>query len=135
MRRAIFSLLALSACGKDTKDQTDSTAIFEVEFADCTMDFPDQPWSDVKPVESVGGIPSALDKLDFSELADPIDVSGLLPLYLGFVAFALDIAPEDIDGTLSHEEILAAGDLGRVVLGAFLKGKEDDLVRLVLFDK
>jgi hypothetical protein len=127
VRTAIFSLLALTACAKDATDQTDSNPVVEVEFADCTMEFPDQPWSDVKPTESRGGIPAALDKLDFSELADPVDVSNLLPLYLGFVAFALEIAPEDIDGTLSHEEILAAGDLGRVVLGAFLKGKDDAL--------
>ena len=77
-------MLALSACNKDTSDQTDSTPEFEVEFADCTMDFPELPWSDVKPTESRGGIPAAFDKLDFSELADPIDVSDLLPLYLGF---------------------------------------------------
>jgi hypothetical protein len=130
MSRVVLSLLVLSACGKDSQDSQDSTDSVptpEVEFVDCSMDLPVLPWGDVKPTEAQGGIPEALDALDFTELADPIDVSELLPLYLGLVAYALEIAPEDLGDTLSHEEILAAGDLGRVVLGSFLKGQNDPL--------
>ena len=118
----------LGACGKESLPEGDSGDTQpQIELADCTSDLPEIPWGDNKPVEANSGIPAALDELDFSLLADPIDVTGLPSLYLGFVAYALEIPPEDIGTSLSHEQILQAGDLGRVVLGAFLKGENDAL--------
>jgi len=127
-RSLIFAALAFSACGKDSGDSSDSAdSSPEVELVDCDMELPELPWGDSKPVEANGGIPQALDALDFSQLPDPVDVSALPSLYLGFVAYALDIPPENITDSLTHAQILEAGDLGRVVLGAFLKGQDDAL--------
>jgi hypothetical protein len=126
-------LLILAACAPETnKDNSTDTVdtgpqTSTVELANCDTPLPALDWGDSGPIEALDGIDEELAGMDFSALPDPIDVSQLLPLYLGFVAYALEIPPHEIGTTITHQQAEDAGDLGRVVLGSLLLGQDSTL--------
>jgi hypothetical protein len=116
----------LGAClgAKDTPD-TQDTAPQAQFIQDCTTAVGGADWDENGPFESIGGVEAELANLDLASLPDTLDISEVLALYRGYIAYALDIPPADLGDTLERDDILAKGDLGRGVAGALLQG--DDL--------
>ena len=114
---------ALLACPgpKDTPD-TQDTAPQARFIQDCTTAVGGADWDDNGPFESIGGVEDDLAALDLASLPDSIDISEMLALYRGYIAYALDIPPADLGDSLEREDLLAKGDLGRGVAGALLQG-------------
>lgn len=96
----------------------DDSGLLDVEVADCDTPLEGVDWGD-NPVTDYS--PSVVDKIasvDFAAMDEEIDISGLAAFYRGGIAFALEIAPDELGGTLSRDETLAMGHLGRVVLAS-----------------
>jgi hypothetical protein len=126
LRSSLFSMLILSACGTKSESHDTHEGGIDVALSSCDTPLPAMDWGGVGPIESVEGIEDEMAALDLSDLPDPVDVSGVLPLYLGFVAYALEIAPETIGTSITHAQAEAAGDLGRIVLGSLLLGQDSE---------
>ena len=127
--RFCFILLTFSfACqtNKDVKPETDSAQddSSPAELSDCETLLPALPWGQGAPIESLEGIEDELAALDLSQMSYPVDISDLIPLYRGYVAYALEISPTEIGDSISLEQAEAAGELGQVVLGSLLLGED-----------
>lgn len=121
---AMFSLLLLLGCQSDTKSDLTDTATINVFTCDMTLPVID--WSESgMPTEGIEGIEAELAYMDFSTLVDPVDISELVPMFRGIIAYALEISPSELPDQLSHSQALAAGKLGEVVLGSLLLGQTD----------
>jgi hypothetical protein len=114
---------ALVAClePKDAADTQDTAPQIQ-RIQDCTAAVGGAEWDENGPYESIGGVDAELAALDLATLPDAIDISSLLALYRGYIAYALDVAPGDLGDTLDRDNLLAKGDLGRGVAGAILQG-------------
>ncbi len=124
------SILAAAACGlvacpgtKDAHDTQDTAPQLQI-IQDCTTAVGGADWDEGAPYESIDGVEDELAALDLSSLPDTLDISGMLALYRGYIAYALDIPPADLGDSLDREDLLARGDLGRAVAGAILQGDE-----------
>jgi hypothetical protein len=119
----MFIFLLISC---QTSQKVDSSQPETNNIADCSEELPSLDWTENSiPSEGITGIEEELSALDFSQLDDPIDISTMLPMYRGLIAYALEIRPSDLSSSLTHETIQNTGVLGDVVLGALLLGKED----------
>jgi hypothetical protein len=112
------------SCQTDSEIKTADSGDAAVQLASCDTPLPALDWGNGPPIESLEGIEDELADMDFSQLSDPVDVSALIPLYLGFVAYALEIPPAEIGSSITHAQAEAAGDLGQVVLGSLLLGQD-----------
>ena len=118
----LFSLLCTLAC---STAKTDS-AVISVDISSCDTPLPVIDWSaSGMPTEGIEGIEDELAALDLSVLEDPVDISTIMPMFRGIIAYALEIPPSELPNTLTHEQALQQGSLGEVVLGSLLLGKED----------
>lgn len=116
--------LIILGCNKENK--TDSTSIPNIEYASCESSLPAINWSEGEaPIEGLEGVEDELAAIDLSSLEDPVDISNLIPMFRGIIAYALEIAPDDLPNSLSHAQAFEAGKLGEVVLASLLLGKED----------
>jgi hypothetical protein len=125
MYRICFGLFCGCTMGTEKgDDQLVEDTSPDWQYADCDTELPNVDWTEgTQLVESVEGIEEELAAIDLSELPDPVDISGLLALYKGFVAYALEIDPKEIGDSLSHADAEQAGELGSVVLAALLLGQ------------
>ena len=112
--------LGLSGC----TDSDDGTP--EVARATCDVLIGGAPWGDGPPVESRDDIDAELAAMDMNALPAMIDISALTGFELGFIAYALEVAPQELPRQLSRDDVLARGPMGKVVLGAMLKARESD---------
>ncbi|MEE2751504.1 MAG: hypothetical protein VX519_08730 [Myxococcota bacterium] len=121
---ACFSaLILLGLTGWDpVKEDTHAEPINRIE--DCTVAVGGAAWDENQPFESVPGVEAELAALDLSSLPEQIDISSILSLYRGYIAYALEIDAGELGDTLSRDETLAKGELGAVVLGSLLLGDE-----------
>lgn len=117
----LFSLLA---CNSTDSKVTDTSPT--VLLATCDMTLPVVDWSESgMPTEGLGGVDEELATMDFTDLPNPVDISELMPMFRGIIAYALEIPPDDLPMQISHEQILESGKMGEVVLGGLLLGQED----------
>tara|TARA_B110000037_G_C17039817_1_gene473183 strand:+ start:196 stop:1065 length:870 start_codon:yes stop_codon:yes gene_type:complete len=124
LRLAMVMMWSFGCQGVDKIEDSAEESI--VALSSCDQSLPLIGWSEgTALVESVQGIEEELAALDLTQLPDPVDISNLIPLYKGFVAYALEIAPETIGDSLSHADALRADKLGEIVLGALLLGQDD----------
>lgn len=114
-------LLGLAGCDP-VKEDTHTESITRVE--DCTSAVGGADWDENQPYESVPGIEAELAALDLSSLPAQVDISSILALYRGYIAYALEIDASELGDTLPRDETLAKGELGAVVLGSLLLGDE-----------
>jgi hypothetical protein len=87
----------------------------------CEDPLPAIDWGDSGIPEAFAEIEEELATTDLSGLSDPIDISAFLPLYRGFIAYALGIPPAELGDSLAHAQAEAAGSLGDVVLAAIAR--------------
>ena len=120
----LFLFLSLISC--DTTEKTDTAQSSSTNISTCDTPLSVVDWSEEgMPVEGIEGIEEELAAIDLSELEDPVDISQLIPLFRGIIAYALEIPPGDLPNDLSHAQTQSAGKLGDVVLASLLLGKED----------
>lgn len=118
----LFVFLCTIACSTTKVD----SAMPSVETSSCDVPLPVIDWSaSGMPTEGLEGIEEELSALDLSSLEDPVDISTLMPMFRGIIAYALEIPPSELPNTLTHEQALQQGKLGEVVLGSLLLGQED----------
>ena len=111
--------------GCDTQQKPDDTALV-VAVASCDVPLPVIDWSESgTPTEGMEGVAEELAEIDLRELNDPVDISSLMPMFRGMIAYALEITPGDLPNNLSHARALEAGKLGEVVLASLLLGQSD----------
>jgi len=87
----------------------------------CDDPLPAIDWGDSGIPEAFTEIEDELAATDLSGLSDPIDISAFIPLYRGFIAYALSIPPAELGDSLAHAQAEAAGSLGEVVLAAIAR--------------
>ncbi len=75
-------------------------------------------WGASPVVDHDPTIEARLDEVDYAALDEEIDISGLAAFYRGGIAFALEIEPAELGASLSRDETLAQGHLGRVILAS-----------------
>ena len=99
----------------------------DVETVTVTCDDPldGLDWGDGAPADAEPGVEDELAALDLSSLPDEVDVSGLSPLFRGYLAYALETPPDELGDSVNRDEALAHGELGEVALGSLLLGQED----------
>jgi hypothetical protein len=99
----------------------------DVETVTVTCDDPldGHDWGDGAPADAEPGVEDELAALDLSSLPDEVDVSGLSPLFRGYLAYALETPPDELGDSVNRDEALAHGELGEVALGSLLLGQED----------
>lgn len=120
-----MTLIFLLFSGCQDKN-TDSEQASDIQISTCSSPLPAVAWSESSmPIEGESGIREELESLDLTLLSDPVDISALLPLFRGAIAYALEISPQDLPNQLMHEQAYDAGILGKVVLGSLLLGQED----------
>lgn len=118
--------LLFMTLGCNTNDKTDTATTPNIEYTSCDTPLPVLEWmTNAVPIEGIEGIEDELASVDLNNLEDPVDISGLIPMFRGIIAYALEIAPADLPDSLSHAQALEAGTLGEVVLASLLLGKED----------
>jgi hypothetical protein len=115
-------LLSLSGCSKDPTESGESGDSGQGPDA-CDSLLSGVPWGEVSDFDPT--FEASLNAIDFEALPESFDISGLLPIFRGGVAYALEIPPEELGDTLNRDETLATGHLGRVVLAAL--STDDDL--------
>jgi hypothetical protein len=115
----IIGVLLMTGCKTEEKE--------ELAVSSCDQVLPAVDWTEGTSIVESVNIEDDLAALDLSQLPDPVDISALLPLYRGFVAYALEISPTEIGDSLSHADAESAGMLGQVVLGALLLGQDTEL--------
>ena len=119
----MLTLLLSLACTSNEKT-ADTSPI--VELSSCDVPLPVIDWSESgMPTEGLEGVAEELVEIDLGELEDPVDISELMPMFRGIIAYALEISPADLPNELSHERALESGKLGEVVLASLLLGKAD----------
>jgi hypothetical protein len=93
-------------------------------YAQCETPLGGEPW-DLMVAESQPGFEEDMMAISLDDLPEVIDISNLIPLYRGILAYALDIAPEGFGDTLQKSDLLNQGMLGRVVAVSLALGQED----------
>ena len=91
MRKVTHGIWFALLCGCITESSKEAadTAPSGIIYADCDTVLPVVDWTEgTAIVESIEGVDEELATIDLSELPDPVDISGLLALYKGFVASA-----------------------------------------------
>ena len=116
--RTSFLLFALISCDKESQlPDTSSGSLDSGQVSDaCETLIPGVPWGDVTDFDP--NFEDALNAMDFDSLPESFDISALLPIFRGGLAYALEISPSDLGDTLNRDEVLASGHLGRVVVAA-----------------
>lgn len=121
----LLLLFLLLGCVLGCNTESDDDGLPATETADCEDPISDQQPSDEAPVDFAPGIEDELAALDLDELPQEVDITSLIPLYRGFVAYALEIPPGELGETVERDAAADSGPLGRVVLGALLRGQND----------
>ena len=93
-------------------------------YAQCETPLGGEPW-DLMVAESQPGFEEDMMAISLDALPEVIDISNLIPLYRGILAYALDIPPEGLGDTLQKSDLLNQGMLGRVVAASLALGQED----------
>ena len=123
----------LLACPASKDNDTEDTSTGIQIIQDCTQAVGGAAWDENQPYESVSGVEDELNALDLASLADETDISGFSALYRGFLAYALETSAADLGDSRSRDDLLAQGDLGRVVAGALLQGDEATGMDFIFF--
>ena len=91
--RALLLLLPTLACtdSADSGTPSDSEPAVDVERADCEVALDGVDWGDDPVVDHDPTIEARLDAVDYAAMDEEIDISELLALYRGAVAFAFEI--------------------------------------------
>ena len=100
----------------------DDSGLDDVERADCDVPLDGVDWGDNPVVDYDPEVEAKIDAVDFAAMDEEITIGGLAAFYRGGIAFALEIAPDELGGTLNRDETLAKGHLGRVVLASLADG-------------
>ncbi len=108
-----------SATAVDAASRPDSAV--NVEVARCEEPLGGLPWTNMV-VESTPGFEADLASVDVSDLPEEVDISAMNGLFRGLIAYALDVAPEQLGGTLRTADLLAGGPLGRSVAASLALG-------------
>lgn len=87
-------------------------------LVDCDASLTGVPWGEPSVSDHNPELEEILDSIDFGEMPETIDISGLLAIYRGGIAYALEISPADLGDTLNRDAVLASGHMGRVVLAS-----------------
>jgi hypothetical protein len=115
-------LFSLSGCAKDPSNP----GVLEDSGQDpdlCDTLLSGVPWGEISDFDPT--FEASLNAIDFDALPQSFDISGLLPIFRGGVAYALEIPPAELGDTINRDEALATGHLGRVVVAAL--STDDDL--------
>jgi hypothetical protein len=108
-----------SGSGSDTSGGDDSGSdTSSVERADCDIPLDGLDWGTSPVIDYDPEIAAKIDAVDFAAMDEEITIGGLAALYRGGIAFALEVGPGELGGTLNRDETLAKGHLGRVVLAS-----------------
>ena len=107
-------LFALTSCAKDPSS-TDSQDSGEGIDA-CETLLAGVPWGEISDFDPT--FEASLNAIDFDSLPESFDISELLAIYRGGIAYALEISPAELGDTINKDEALAVGHLGRVVVAA-----------------
>jgi hypothetical protein len=110
---SLVLLLVLSGCPAPTGES--------VPRATCNELLAGLSWGDDAPPEAQGVEEAELTESVWASLSDPIDISQLVGIDRGLIAYALEIPPNELGATLSHAEALEQGMLGRVVLASIAR--------------
>ena len=102
----------------DSGQSLDSGGDRSVVLVDCDASLTGVPWGDPPVSDHNPEIEAILDAIDFGEMPETIDISALLAIYRGGIAYALEIAPAELGDTLNRDAVLASGHMGRVVLAS-----------------
>ena len=126
--RALWpSVLGLLSCSGAVNDEGDSSSLttpIDIEVSDCSTPLEALPWDSPAPVEGAGPIDEELATLDLASMDAQIDISEMLAIYRGMLAYALEISADELGDTLDRDALLANEPMGPVVLGSLLKGDE-----------
>jgi hypothetical protein len=115
-------LFSLSGCAKDPSNPgvlEDSGQGPDL----CDSLLPGVPWGETSDFDPT--FEASLNAIDFDALPQSFDISGILPIFRGGIAYALEIPPAELGDTINRDEALATGHLGRVVVAAL--STDDDL--------
>ena len=113
-------LFCISGCAEDPKPQDSDSG---PSPDSCETLLSGVPWGEVSDFDPT--FEATLNAVDFEALPESFDISGLMAIYRGGIAYALEISPEELGDTLNRDEALATGHLGRVVVAAL--ATDDDL--------
>jgi len=97
-----------------------------VELASCETALGGEPWENMV-VESQEGFEEDLMNISLDALPEEIDLSELIPLFKGLVAYTLDKDITEFDQAIQKRDLLARGILGRVVAASLVLGQMDPL--------
>lgn len=91
-----------------------------VPVADCAVELMGISWglpavSDHNPI-----FEATLAAIDFEALPEQFDISELLGIYRGGIAYALEIEPSQLGGTIDRDEALEVGWMGKVVIASLM---------------
>ncbi len=115
----LLAALSLSACPQEPAP--------DVAVVTCDDVLPGIDWGDSNIPEAFPDIEGELAATDLGVLSDPIDISALLPVHRGYIAYALGIAPAEFGDSLSHATAQAAGPLGQVVLASIARDPDSEI--------
>jgi len=102
--------------GEDTS--VDDSGLPGVARPDCDVPLDGVDWGASPVMDHNPAVVEAIAAVDFEAMDAEIDISGLAAFYRGGIAYALEIAPTELAGTLNRDAALAHGHLGRVVLAS-----------------
>ena len=97
------------------------SAPIDVEVARCEEPLGGIPWTNMI-VESTPNFEADLAAVDLSNLPAEVDISAMNGLFRGIIAYALDIAPEQLGGNLRTADLLAGNPLSRSVAASLALG-------------
>ena len=125
----LFCLLILSLLGCGDKTVEDSVVMtlddtgssnVGVPVADCSVELTGVSWGQPAVSDHNPSFEATLDAIDFEALPEQFDISELLGIYRGSIAYALEIAPSQLGGTIDRDDAIATGWLGKVVVASLV---------------
>ena len=97
-----------------------------VETASCDVALSGAPWVNTT-VESTPNFEAELAAVNLDDVPEEFDLSGLNPLMLSMVAYALDIPINSIGESMSSAVLLEGNPLQRSVAASLVLGQDDPL--------
>jgi hypothetical protein len=97
-----------------------------IEIASCERALGGDPWENMI-VESQENFEEDLMNISLDRLPEEIDISTIIPLFKGIMAYMLDKEITEVDQVLQKRELLEQGPLGRVVATSLLLGQMEPL--------
>lgn len=109
---------AVAACSPPPEVEPPKPAVVRRATCDQPVGGP-MPLPTDSSVEAQEGYDAQLASLDLQGLPEELDISTLLPLFRGVVAYMLERDPETLGPTLNRDELMKIEPMGKAVLGAF----------------